>query len=135
MRNGRERERERKRARPEPLKDLATYTRARTAHVRAAPKDNPHEYIARIIPVQGRVYTAPLFCPVCVHTYALTHTRTVDDGSYKRAVERLPGAAAGGLWQSTQGLEAKRLIPQEALHPVLIRREFYERFERYCACV
>lgn len=44
-------------------------------------------------------------------------------------------AAAGGLWQSTQGLEAKRLIPQEALHPVLIRREFYERFERYCACM
>lgn len=39
-----------------------------------------------------------------------------------------------GLWQSTQGLEAKRLIPQEALHPVLIRREFYERFERYPLC-
>lgn len=36
-----------------------------------------------------------------------------------------------GLWQSTQGLEAKRLIPQKALHPGLIRREFYERFERY----
>ncbi|EZA61301.1 hypothetical protein X777_12008, partial [Ooceraea biroi] len=79
----------------------------------------------------------PAFRLVCVHTYAPTHTRTVDDGSYKRAVERLPGAAAaaGGLWQSTQGLEAKRLIPQEALHPVLIRREFYERFERYRACV
>ena len=41
---------------------------------------------------------------------------------------------ARGLWQSTQGLEAKRLIPQEALHPVLIRREFYERFERYPLC-
>ena len=44
------------------------------------------------------------------------------------------GAEARGLWQSTQGLEAKRLIPQEALHPVLIRREFYERFERYPLC-
>lgn len=87
--------------------------------------------------MQGRAYTGPLSVPyICVHTYARTHTRTMDDGSYKRAVERLPGrAAAGGLWQSTQGLEAKRLIPQEALHPVLIRREFYERFERYCACM
>lgn len=39
-----------------------------------------------------------------------------------------------GLWQCTQGLEAKRLIPREALHPVLIRRQFYERFERYPLC-
>lgn len=45
------------------------------------------------------------------------------------------GRGEGGLWQSTQGLEAKRLIPQEALHPVLIRREFYERFGRYPLCV
>lgn len=87
--------------------------------------------------MQGRAYTARFLFRICVHTYARTHTRAVDDGSYKRAVERLPKgrATAGGLWQSTQGLEAKRLIPQEALHPVLIRREFYERFERYCACM
>lgn len=128
--------RERERTRPEPLKDLATHTESAARHVRAAPKDNPHEYRARIIPVQGRVY-GPLSVPYAYTRTRGTHTRIVDDGSYKRAVERLPGAGGrrGGLWQSTQGLEAKRLIPQEALHPVLIRREFYERFERYCACV
>ncbi|OAD56265.1 hypothetical protein WN48_03583 [Eufriesea mexicana] len=66
-------------------------------------------------------------------------TSSTDDGPYKRVAQRTWAGVdqgrrckgAGGLWQSTQGLEAKRLIPQEALHPVLIRREFYERFERY----
>lgn len=47
------------------------HTQRGLAHVRAAPKDNPHEYRARIIPVQGRVY-GPLSVP-----YACTRTRSL----------------------------------------------------------
>jgi len=61
----------------EPLKDLATHihnaARTRTS---AAPKDNPHEYRARIIPVQGRVY-GPLPVP-----YACTRTRALIRGPW-----------------------------------------------------
>lgn len=77
----------------------------------------------------------------CTRT-SRTPITDADDGPYKRVAQRTWAGVdqgrrckgAGGLWQSTQGLEAKRLIPQEALHPVLIRREFYERFERYPLC-
>lgn len=74
---------------------------------------------------------------VRAHSYARRGWWFVQKGGREAAegAGREGEAAAGGLWQSTQGLEAKRLIPQEALHPVLIRREFYERFERYCACM
>lgn len=90
---------------------------------------------------------------VCVYTYGSVPITNADDGPYKRVGAEndggggsrvatregwqgggMRGPEARGLWQSTQGLEAKRLIPQEALHPVLIRREFYERFERYPLC-
>lgn len=87
--------------------------------------------------MQGRAYTARFLFRIyaCTRTRALIRALWMMVRTKGRSRGCRRGAAAGGLWQSTQGLEAKRLIPQEALHPVLIRREFYERFERYCACM